>query len=283
LVKRNITASKPKSIMTPRPSKSHMRELQKELKIMIERFHTRYVNQVFKKLNKSTIEKFEDPFSDSKPFKDKQTGNFAKIFLQLAKNVADKLLKQYSDDRIERMVEELTSKVNNRNKQQIYSAVEDKIGISQKELEETEGLTWTINAYTAETTEWLKRLRDNTLENWNANTLRMMAEGRDLDYIMDEVQKMAKERKSNAEMVARTQVASFNSYLTKARAQNLGISKAIWETADDERVRKCHEARDGKEFDLDKGLYSSCDKKTLFPGEYFNCRCSYRLIIPTEG
>ena len=55
--------------------------------------------------------------------------------------------------------------------------------------------------------------------------------------------------------------------------------KAIWKTAKDERVRPCHNAREGKEFNIKDGLYSSCDGNTIKPGEEINCRCVARYIV----
>jgi len=73
--------------------------------------------------------------------------------------------------------------------------------------------------------------------------------------------------------IVRTEVASINANVNKARYQNAGITRAIWQTSGDERVRSCHKVRDGKEYDLEKGLYSSCDGKWLSVGQDFNCRC----------
>ena len=68
----------------------------------------------------------------------------------------------------------------------------------------------------------------------------------------------------------------------KKAEKKLGIKKAVWRTSADERVRASHEARDGKEFELSEGLYSSVDGKTLLPGTDYNCRCSYRMILEDE-
>jgi len=81
-------------------------------------------------------------------------------------------------------------------------------------------------------------------------------------------------------MIARTQISTFNSLTSKARAQNLGITTAIWKASSDERVRPCHQARDGKEYLLSEGLYSSCDGKTLQAGTDYNCRCTAIMKIP---
>jgi SPP1 gp7 family putative phage head morphogenesis protein len=158
--------------------------------------------------------------------------------------------------------------------------MEKSVGISRQELEATEGLTFQINAYKLETEQWIKKLRDDTLQQFTSSTLRSMAEGKGLPEILSQFDGLVETRRGQAKMVARTQISTFNSLTTKARAQNLGVTMAGWQTSSDERVRPSHEARNGKPFKLSEGLYSSVDGKTLLPGVDFNCRCDYVLIIP---
>ena len=269
-MKRQLQANKPTNIKAPLPLKSVENSFARALKQMIDQMHTRFTNQAIDNLNKGTIDKFEDA----------QVGNFAKIFLGLAQKVKRKLLRQFSDDRIERMVEDMTTTINSRNQALLYEAIEKEIGISSKDLISTEGLTPSINALILETQQWVKKLRDDTLEYFTNTTLRGMAEGKSMAEIRTGLNAETKKRKLNAEMVARTQIGTFNSLSTKIRAQNLGITKAIWVSSRDERVRASHAQRDGKEFDLSEGLYSSLDGKTLLPALDYRCRCSYILIIP---
>ena len=100
--------------------------------------------------------------------------------------------------------------------------------------------------------------------------------------ILEQFDGLVEKRKNHAKFTARNQIGNFNSLTTKIRAQNLGITQAIWRTSRDERVRPCHHARRDKVFDLDKGLYSSCDQLWLLPGVDFQCRCDYELIIPED-
>jgi len=261
-----------KMIRTAEPPRSEMRQFSELMVRMIEQFSQRFKNQVFGELNKTTIEKFSDA----------QTGNFATIFLNLTKKVIRKLLHQYSDDRIEEMVKEVTGRIDRHNQKVLYDKIEQRIGISTKELIAKEGLKSTINAFRIETEQWVKKLRDETLESFVANSLRVMSMGGTLDDVMKDFNGLVDKRQDNARMMARTQVTTFNSLLTKVRAQKLGIEKAIWASSEDERVRPSHAARDGKEFELSKGLYSSLDGKTLLPGTDYQCRCDYILIIPED-
>lgn len=215
-------------------------------------------------------------------FEDAQTGNFAAVLLRLSKKVKKKLLKQFDDTRIEAQMRAQLGKLDKKSRLEFYNRIAAKVGIDVKDLIAREGLKSTTNALMLETSQWVKTLRDEALESFTNNTLFGMSQGESLDTIVSKFDDVVKERKNHARFLARNQVQNYNSITTKIRAQNLGITKAIWVTAGDERVRPSHEARDGKEFDLAEGLYSSTDGQSLLPGADYNCRCTYELIIPSE-
>lgn len=272
-MKRQITANREIGIRAPSAPKSQERELSKAVEFIMANIATRFENQVFGELHKSTIEKFADA----------QPGNYASVYLKLANKVRRKLVKQFDDDRIDNLVRNVLDKTNRHNRDTLYGLVEKRIGISTTELTATEGLTFQINALTLETSQWVKRLRDDTIEYYTANSLRAMTQGLSLEEIMGEFKDMVEKRKNHARFTARNQIGNFNSIATKIRAQNLGITQGRWITSRDERVRESHQDRNGKVFDLDKGLYSSIDQKYLLPGVDYQCRCDYELIIPAAG
>ena len=279
-MKREVKAPNGATIKAPEPPKSEIREFGNAIEYMVDQMSQRWRTQIFKELNQDTINKFTDA---------SQVGNFAKIFLAMSARVQRKLLTQFDDKRIEKLAKNFTGKVDNRNKSEFYRRAEEKIGISREELEATEGLTSQINAYQLETQQWVKKMRDDTLQQWTSNTLRQMAEGKGLPEIMKQFDGMVEQRKGHAKMVARTQISTFNSLTSKARAQNLGIKRAKWVTSRDERVRgnpggkyptarPSHYALDGVEFDLSKGAY--INGQYLLPGTSPNCRCDYIMVIP---
>jgi len=280
MAKRQLTANKPTAIRSPQQPRAQQRELEQLIAHMINVMSKRFRNQVFNELHKSTINKFADA----------QPGNYAKVFLGLANRVRRKMVKQFDDARIEELVATVLNKANRHNRDELYKLVEKRVGISTKELTATEGLTFQINALVLETAQWVKKLRDETLEGFTANSLRAMSHGSSLEEIMQQFDGLVEKRKNHARMVARSQIGNFNSVTTKIRAQNLGITRARWVTAHDERVRgrpggkypnakPNHWELHGKEFDLDEGVKTNTGKY-LLPGVDYQCRCDYELIIP---
>ena len=173
-------------------------------------------------------------------------------------------------------------RANRDNQDRLYNSLERRIGVDRTELIKREGLQWQANARIEQVYEWVEKMRDETLEGFHRNTLQQMIEGRSIDEVIEAFENTASNRENHVQYLARTQIANFNSQMTRLRAQRLGIQKAKWITSEDERVRKCHAVRNDKKFDLEEGLYSSCDSKTLWPGSSHNCRCTYMLIIPGE-
>jgi SPP1 gp7 family putative phage head morphogenesis protein len=236
---------------------------------MIEAMAKQYSTQTVKALSQTTVNKFSD----------EQAGNYSKVFLGLSKKAKRKIIKRFSDDRLEKLVKLVLGRVNKYNQSATYSEFSKSSGIDLKQLVAGEKMKPQFNALMAESTLWVQGLRDEALKSFEVNSLRIMSGGGTLDQVYSEID-LSKSKKVNAaKFIARNQVASFNSLSTKMRYQNLGVKKAIWITARDERVRPCHEIRNGQEFDLSVGLFTKCDGKTLFPAVDYNCRCTYKAII----
>ncbi|MCK5606284.1 minor capsid protein [Candidatus Pacearchaeota archaeon] len=261
-------------IKMPPPPKRFERQFSEAMVFMIEQIAQRFKNQTLLNLTKKSLEKFEDA---------KQVGNSSRVFLTMANRVKRKLKKQFTNGRIENVSNDIMSRSNRFNQDRIYASASPSLGIEPVALIAKEGLTPQINALMLETSQWAKKLRDDTLEHFTANTLRGMALGKSIEEIISEFDAEALKVKSKARFIARNQIANFNGISSKIRAQKLGVKKAIWVTARDERVRSCHMVRDGKEYEISEGLFSSCDNKTLIPGQDFQCRCIARFILPEEN
>jgi SPP1 gp7 family putative phage head morphogenesis protein len=262
----------PETVKNPLPLKTTEREFEEAFAGMVRLMSRMYKNQVLGALQQQTINKFADA----------QTGNYASVFLKLSRGVERKLRARFSEDRIKGIVEKYLSETDKRNKALFYNQIQRAVGIDSKQLAREEGLKATTNALILETTQWANKLRDETLELYTANSLRAMSLGQGIDEVMAQFGEMEGKRIDHAKFTARNQIGNFNAIIGKTRAENLGITQAIWRTSQDERVRPCHEDRDGKVFDLKEGLYSSCDGQSLIPGIDFQCRCVAEYVIPED-
>ena len=127
-----------KAIPYPRGYEKRLESLMEDMTKAIAK---QYVNATFKKLNKKTIEKFEDD----------QVGNWATVFSTLSNRAKRSINRRFNNDRIRTRVNELLKSLNRQNQQAVYSSVEDEVGISASELIKTEGLNANTNALIQET------------------------------------------------------------------------------------------------------------------------------------
>lgn len=257
---------------TPRPLKSEERKLEESMESMIKLISRLYRNQVILDLNQTTVDKFEDA----------QVGNYASVLTKLSNRTKKKLLSRFTNKRIQSIVNQTFQKSDSRSRKALFNQLGKSLAIEPEKLLKNDRLTPEFNALVLETSTWAQKLRDETLEMYTANTLRAMTLGNSVESILEQLDGMEEKRKNHARFTARNQLASFNSIITKTRAQKLGVKKAVWVTSGDERTRPSHQARDGKEFDLSKGLYSSRDGKHLLPGTDYQCRCTYQLILEDD-
>jgi SPP1 gp7 family putative phage head morphogenesis protein len=124
-----------------------------------------------------------------------------------------------------------------------------------------------VRAFVAENTRLIKGMADDALKRVEGAVYRGVTRGESLKTITDNVQKATNSTVSKAKLIARDQVSSLNSELTKIRQKENGLKKYIWSTSLDERVRDDHERNEGQIFSWDN------PPSTGHPGEEIQCRC----------
>jgi len=259
-----------KPLRTPKTLEN---ELYNFTKFLVNTIHKRFENKVLKELKKRKLrEKFEIKDADL-------VGNYAVVYNKLVKEFQKSIESQFSQDRIKKYIRKLYYRLNKINNKKFYEEVYKAVGVDVKEILKTDGLNTFVNAKSLETTMFIEKLKKEAMGNLTDNLLRLLSAGKSLDTLYEEVTNLKKKNLYKSELVARNELKTFNQQLSDRRALNLGIKKAIWNAIGDERTRKCHLARDNKEYDITKGLYSSCDGKTLIAGQEINCRCFNTYVV----
>ena len=80
----------------------------------------------------------------------------------------------------------------------------------------------------------------------------------------------------HANLIARDQISKLNGQLNKVRQTSAGITKFVWRTQKDDRVRPRHRQLHGKEFGWEEGADGT------IPGEPINCRCWGQAVIDRD-
>lgn len=83
----------------------------------------------------------------------------------------------------------------------------------------------------------------------------------------------------HAHLIARDQINKFYGAVNKTRQRELGVSKFIWRTVEDQRVRESHADLDGQTFSWDDLPTDEDTGEEIYPGSPINCRCSAEPVL----
>lgn len=124
-----------------------------------------------------------------------------------------------------------------------------------------------IDNFTAENVNLIRSLAQSEID----SVSKVMASGAARGLTASELAKQMTERfdvdASRAGLIARDQLGKFYGKLDETRQTDLGITKYIWRTVNDNRVRPEHQERDGNPFEWKDPPVDG------HPGEAINCRC----------
>lgn len=96
------------------------------------------------------------------------------------------------------------------------------------------------------------------------------------------IEKLTGDTRAHAKMIARDQMGTLNSRMTRYEHESMGVSKYKWVTKRDSRVRECHRELDGHIFDWNNPpamWYRTMSRGIVYtgrycnPGEDYGCRC----------
>ena len=125
----------------------------------------------------------------------------------------------------------------------------------------------------------IKSIAAEHLQDVQGLVMRSVTQGRDLEGLVEDLQKRYGVTKRRAAFIARDQNNKATATITRVRQQGLGIKQAKWRHSRGGRhPRKSHQEADGKAYDVDKGML--IDGEYIRPGELPNCRCVAISIIP---
>ena len=97
------------------------------------------------------------------------------------------------------------------------------------------------------------------------------------------IEKLTGDTRAHAKMIARDQMGTLNSRMTRYEHESMGVSKYKWVTKRDSRVRECHRELDGHIFDWNNPpaqWYMTKSRGIVYTGEYahpgesYGCRCT---------
>lgn len=102
--------------------------------------------------------------------------------------------------------------------------------------------------------------------------------GFDLATLTDNLDHAYHIGRNRCKLIARDQANKVHAVMEQARRKELGIKTATWRhSAAAKEPRQSHVKANGKEFDIEKGMF--LDGKWVLPGQEINCGCTSRAFI----
>lgn len=183
---------------------------------------------------------------------------------------------------------EVVSKVDENGRAKFITNVNKAVGVNMTKVLKQEGLSDIVALQKQKNKVLIKSIPEQffndieiQIQNGFGQGLRPEQIAKNINGIKD-VSSTYGKLENRCKLIARNEISTINSTITKKRYENLGVKKAIWRSSNDERVRDSHANRDGKEYDLSKGCYDSSDGLWIQAGMEINCRCTFTPIFDDE-
>lgn len=138
----------------------------------------------------------------------------------------------------------------------------------------------TVRALLADRVALIKSIPTEAAQRVHKLTMEAVVSGNRSASLVTEIRRSGEVAASRARLIARTEVASTASALTRARAQHIGSEGYIWRTAGDGDVRHSHAAMNGRFVRWDSP--PTLDGMTGHAGCFPNCRCYPEPVIPED-
>lgn len=138
----------------------------------------------------------------------------------------------------------------------------------------------TLKASVVENVALIKSIPAQYFDQITQATMRSITSGNGLADLAPALEKYEGITKRRAEFIARDQTSKAYANMNRDRMIKVGVKKAEWiHSGGGSHPRETHVEMDGKEFDIEKGMYDSATGEWIQPGQLPNCRCTSRPII----
>lgn len=152
----------------------------------------------------------------------------------------------------------------NQLERQLSAAFKDQISVNV--FGEEPWLDAAIGEFTSENVSLIRSVPRKTAQEIETLIAQEVADGTRWETIAGKISQRFDVGESRAKLIARDQVGKFYGDLNRTRQSDLGITRFIWRTMRDNRVREEHAGYDGNS-------YEWSDPPEGGPGEPVNCRC----------
>lgn len=141
-----------------------------------------------------------------------------------------------------------------------------------------------MNEMVSNNVKLITRIGENDISRITEVLTTGLQEGLDYDRLRKELNETNGFDGARADRVALDQVNKINQQVQILNAQSIGCTHARWKHVPGQYTsRRTHIEMDGKEFNLNEGLYDKDVDKYVMPGMLPFCRCIQRIVLPQEA
>ena len=196
---------------------------------------------------------------------------YAELITRTISDVRVGISKQITVETIQNQTNGMAYKINAFNKVQFNRQFQSVLGINP--LISERWLEPLVSSFTEKNVALIKSIPDQFLSKVEQMVRTTVERGVSTETLTSQIYDQFDVTKSRAHLIARDQISKYNSSLHEMRQKSAGVTKYIWSTSKDERVRTLHQELDGKTFSWDDPPISGTSGERFPPGFPINCRC----------
>lgn len=141
-----------------------------------------------------------------------------------------------------------------------------------------------VGALIAENVSLIKSIPERYFGDVTAMVQRHISQGKNIKALEEELASRYEITRNRAKFIARDQSDKASEAIKRSECKQMGITEGIWvHVPGMKSARATHMKFNGQRFKLDEGLYDADVGKKVLPGDLWNCRCTYRPVVPEFG
>lgn len=162
-------------------------------------------------------------------------------------------------------------------KEQLDAQVRAAVGVSYASIEKP--VRDRVEGWAATNVDLIKTVPDRYFDGLRQDVERAYAEGWTVDDLAERFEDEYGFQEDNAARIAADQIGKLNGQVNQDRQEALGVSKFVWRTMNDERVRETHSELEGEEFPWDEPPFDDESGEEITPGSAIRCRCYAEPVL----
>lgn len=190
---------------------------------------------------------------------------------KLMDRVSEAFFRRWGHDRLAKLARKYAERTSEHQRAQLARQINAQLGIDP--VIGNAGLAARLKAATAENVALIKTVPQTFFDQIERRMVQGLRTGDRHETIAKNIGERFRVAQSRAKLIARDQTLKLYGELNAARQQDLGITRYVWRSANDQRVRDAHGEFDGNTYRWDDPPGDGSPEEGTHPGTAIQCRC----------